>query len=62
MNAQLKADLENARQCLLETYHLAMTYGTPGKLKRNHILQLHVYFYILSLSSQTPKIRRNILI
>lgn len=62
MNAQLKADLENARQCLLETYHLAMTYGTPGKLKRNRVLQFHAHFYILSHSPQTPKIRRNILI
>ncbi|XP_073845410.1 uncharacterized protein [Musca autumnalis] len=27
MNAQLKSDLENARQCLLDTYNLALTFG-----------------------------------
>ncbi|XP_061394611.1 E3 SUMO-protein ligase NSE2-like [Musca vetustissima] len=29
MNAQLKSDLENARQCLLDTYNLALTFGGP---------------------------------
>ncbi|XP_075165487.1 E3 SUMO-protein ligase NSE2-like [Haematobia irritans] len=40
MNAQLKADLENARQCLLETYNLALTFGPPESHDTEKFLEL----------------------
>ncbi|XP_013100725.2 E3 SUMO-protein ligase NSE2 [Stomoxys calcitrans] len=40
MNVQLKTDLENARQCLLETYHLALTYGDPETHNTEKYLEL----------------------
>lgn len=31
MDAQLKSDLDNALQCLLETYQISFEFGDDGK-------------------------------